>query len=137
MPRAETYARFQIGDVCLYQGKRYTIVSHVWVTPFPGYVTWRIERLLDSSESPERLTVEFRSEEMAALDGLTTKRNDCFYHEVVVSEGEIENEDDDPTWQDIDNLRARHVQLEMQIEQLQSQLKTKFRRTGIKRRITD
>lgn len=134
MSRAETYARFQTGDVCLYQGKRYTITSPVWVDPFPGVFTWHIERLLDSSEAPEKITVEMRSAEMSALKGLTTKRDDLFYHEVIISEDELEDEDDSPTWQDIDDLRARHVTLEAQIAQLQAELKMKFRRTGIKRK---
>lgn len=132
MPRTETYARFQTGDVCLYQGKRYTIISPIWVDPFPGVMTWHIERLLDSIdqiETPRILTLEWIAE-----NGIIETRDDQRYQSHNVSEDELEDEDDAPTWQDIDDLRARHVRLEAQIAQLQVELKMKFRRTGIKRK---
>lgn len=131
----DAYSRFQIGDVCLYKGKRYTITSMIWVDPFPGVMTWHIERLLDSSEQieiPRTIDIEW-----VMKNGIVSKRGDQRYQTYNVCEDELENEDDDPTWQDIDDLRARHVQLEAQIAALQAQLKTKYRRTGIKRRIGD
>jgi hypothetical protein len=131
----DTYARFQTGDACLYRGQRYTIISPVWINPFPGVMTWHIERLLDSSdqiEVPRTIDLEW-----IMANGVIQTRDDQRYQAYNVSEDEIENEDDPPTWQDIDDLRERHVKLEAQIAALQTQLKTKFRRTGIKRRIAE
>lgn len=106
------FARFNTGDACLYEGKRYTIVSPVWIDPFPGVFTWHIERLLDRNEEAQEFTASLRFEEMKAGNGITTFRPDGRYHEIAVAEDELTRLDDPPTWAMIDELRARIIVLE-------------------------
>jgi hypothetical protein len=120
------YTRFKIGDPCLYQGLRYTIVSVVWIDPYPGYFTWHIERLLDPSKVT---TVEIDAS--LELDhiiehGFITVRDGNFYQERTVSDSELSRLDDPPTWYEVDRLKA-------QIFILNEALKLKYRQTGRKK----
>lgn len=135
MTRTQQYARFQIGDACLYQGKRYMIVAPIWIDPFPGSFTWHIERLIDHDERLEMPTPH--TLEWVMENGVIETRGDGRYQVRNISEDALEDEDDNPTWEYVNDLKARYVRLEMQVAELQRLLKTKFRRTGIKRRTGD
>lgn len=120
------YARFQIGDACLYKDKRYTIVSIVWIDPSPGYFTWHIERLLDPSKV-EAVEIDPALELAHIIEhGYITQREDGLYQERTVSDDEITRLDDPPTWAYVDELRARIIVLE-------TALKLTYRQAGKKR----
>lgn len=119
---SDTYARFKIGDACLYQGKRYMITSPVWVDPFPGYFTWQIEHLLDANDP--LIDPPIRTLEWVIENGIIDIREGQRYQVRNVGEDELTDVDAPPTWDLVDELRAR-------IQTLETALRTKYRRTGI------
>lgn len=117
------YARFQIGDVCLYKGHRYTIVCPIWVDPHPGYFTWHIERIMEHSETLEMPHDPLTILKWIEKNGIIQTRDDVRYQSFNVCEDDLEGEDDPPTWDYVDELRTRNVQLE-------EALKLRYRSAG-------
>ncbi len=117
------YARFKIGDPCLFQGTRYTVISPVWVDPFPGYFTWHIERLLDPSKVESAEIDPLMELDHIIEHGYITQREDGLYQERTVRDDELTRLDEPPTWDEVDRLKA-------QIFILNEALKLKYRQAG-------
>jgi hypothetical protein len=131
--RKPEYARFQLGDACLYNKERYMIIGVVWVDPFPGVMTWHIERLLERHDPLCQLSNELRGKKTRSLEevmqhGIIRERDGNFYQEFNISEDELEDIDAPPTWEQVDQLRA-------QIVTLSAALTSRFRReSSVKRK---